>query len=145
MTAACLSGHDKVVHMLLENGASIDTPNSQGLPPILCSAKAGHWQLVDTFLYQGAALEQTDRHGHTALMLAASEGHLGVLEMLLAKGEQFGGFNRCNSAALFTVQCRISFVSQQGQVLYSNVSQCTVNGASLIGNCGNVSTCIASW
>lgn len=79
----------ETVLVLLEAGASINTPNSAGLRPILCAAAAGDWQVIDALLgtHQGSALlNQTDKNGRTPLMIAAAEGHLSIVELLLSKG-----------------------------------------------------------
>ncbi|KAJ8307276.1 hypothetical protein KUTeg_015360 [Tegillarca granosa] len=94
LTAACASGHQDVVHFLLDQGASAHLPNAKSLSPLLCAVDSGKWEIADLLLGMGASLEQTDKYGRTPLMIAAYKGHIGVLEMLLSRGSSIHQVDR---------------------------------------------------
>ncbi|XP_054264581.1 protein TANC2 isoform X4 [Macrosteles quadrilineatus] len=83
----CLFSHEGAVEMvalLLEFGASVDHPNSQGCTPLGLAAGRGHIEVVRQLVSAGASLGRSDTAGRCALVHAARNGHLDVVAHLLA-------------------------------------------------------------
>lgn len=73
---------DDLVHWLVEQGADIDAPDSQGATPL--HTRAGHWQgRIETLLALGADVEAKDQYGDTPLHRAVAVGNRHTTELLL--------------------------------------------------------------
>ncbi|GKZ31438.1 hypothetical protein AbraIFM66950_012048 [Aspergillus brasiliensis] len=86
LSLAAGNGHEGIVQMLLEVGATTGTKTNYGQTPLLLSAKIGHEGIVRKLLEGGAATETEDNYRQTPLLLAAKMGHEGIVQMLLDRG-----------------------------------------------------------
>ncbi|XP_054826171.1 protein TANC1 [Eublepharis macularius] len=76
-------GHEEVVLLLLEFGASIDGASENGMTPLCCAAAAGHMHIVSLLCKKGAKIDHLDKKGQCALVHSALRGHSDILEYLL--------------------------------------------------------------
>ena len=83
---ACSSGHLELVAQLLEHGAAIDEPDSNGATPLILACISGHLNIVNRLLEHGVAIDQADSNGATPLIHAYESGHLEIVEQLLDSG-----------------------------------------------------------
>ena len=74
MTASA-SGHEPLVEMLLERGASLDLQESNGGTALMAAACKGHTSIVRRLLQAGAQWELRNIDGCTALRYAQLMGH----------------------------------------------------------------------
>uniref|UniRef100_A0A7N8X6V3 Tetratricopeptide repeat, ankyrin repeat and coiled-coil containing 1b n=1 Tax=Mastacembelus armatus TaxID=205130 RepID=A0A7N8X6V3_9TELE len=89
----CHLGHQEIVSLLLEFGASVDVVSENGMNPLCFSAAAGHLGLVMLLCKRGAKIDHVDKSGQCALVHAALRGHLEIIQYLLeldwlAEGQQ---------------------------------------------------------
>ena len=76
VAAAAMNGHAETVSLLVDLGASIDTPDSTGKTPLhIAASKKGLVEVVKTLLKAQANLEMVDKDGCTALDLAKKQGN----------------------------------------------------------------------
>lgn len=64
--ALCLFAHEgsvEMVNLLLEFGATLDNPNSQGCTALTLAASRGHSEVVRQLVGAGASLGRTDTAG----------------------------------------------------------------------------------
>jgi len=84
---AAMKGNLKIVEMLLEMGACIDSKNDQNLTPLHLAAKHGRSTIVKMLLLKDISIvNDEDDASNTPLHLAALEGHVKVVEILLECG-----------------------------------------------------------
>eukprot|EP00618_Florenciella_parvula_P018806 CAMPEP_0119541452 /NCGR_PEP_ID=MMETSP1344-20130328/52966_1 /TAXON_ID=236787 /ORGANISM="Florenciella parvula, Strain CCMP2471" /LENGTH=219 /DNA_ID=CAMNT_0007585429 /DNA_START=46 /DNA_END=702 /DNA_ORIENTATION=+ len=81
---ACLNGHIKVVHVLLQAGAHPDHRDKHNATPLHLAADSGYTNVVQALIESGAALELQDDGGHTPLHIAALHGDLQLVQILLS-------------------------------------------------------------
>lgn len=89
----CHLGHQEIVALLLEFGASVDVVSENGMSPLCYSAAAGHLGIVVLLCKRGAKLDHVDKSGQCALVHAALRGHPEIIQYLLelewsAEGQQ---------------------------------------------------------
>ncbi len=77
---------NKVVGLLLDNGADIHFRNKKKATSLILAARAGNSEIVQMLLDKGAKINDQDKYGNNALMHAAMKGHLDVVTLLLSKG-----------------------------------------------------------
>uniref|UniRef100_A0AAR2JF54 Tetratricopeptide repeat, ankyrin repeat and coiled-coil containing 2 n=1 Tax=Pygocentrus nattereri TaxID=42514 RepID=A0AAR2JF54_PYGNA len=75
-------GYMDMVNLLLEFGASVDSPSESGMTPLSYAAAAGHLSIVTTFCKKRAKLDHLDRNGQCALVHAALRGHIELVKFL---------------------------------------------------------------
>jgi len=69
--AAASEGHDEVVTLLLQAGASANLPDEDETTPLMAASARGHVQVVQALLsVGGASINTQNKDGHTALMFA---------------------------------------------------------------------------
>lgn len=96
LLAACQEGHEKIVQILLENGAD---PNlSEGVfmrpyMPFHMACRKGHTQVVKTMLKYGADPDMEDGDGCTPLYTARQNDHENIVRILLDHGADPDGEN----------------------------------------------------
>ncbi|XP_026860889.2 protein TANC2 isoform X1 [Electrophorus electricus] len=76
-------GYGDMVNLLLEFGASVDSPSESGMTPLVYAAAAGHLGIVNALCRRKAKLDHLDRNGQCSLVHAALRGHLDVVKFLL--------------------------------------------------------------
>jgi len=83
---AAKAGDAGLAKQLLDQGASVSSPDAAGEPPLLIAALAGHPDVVALLLDRGSDIEIRNKGGLTALHAAAYGGNLDVVELLVSKG-----------------------------------------------------------
>ncbi|XP_066518825.1 protein TANC2 isoform X2 [Hoplias malabaricus] len=76
-------GYMDMVNLLLEFGASVDSPSESGMTSLCYAAAAGHLSIVSTLYKKRAKLDHVDRNSQCALVHAALRGHMEVVKFLL--------------------------------------------------------------
>lgn len=91
---AAEGGHTDLVQLLLcWPCINADSPNDNGLSPLLIAASHGHTDVVQLLLngwHKGIDTGARDRSGSTALMIAVSHGYLDVVRVILEHGVKAG-------------------------------------------------------
>lgn len=88
---AAAKGNLGVLSAVLEKmPAEIETPDADGMTPILRAAKEGQTGAVEALIAGHAELSKTDNKGNTSLMWAALSGFLDIVKMLLGSSPQIG-------------------------------------------------------
>ena len=89
---AAMDGYHEVVRVLLEAGAAVDFPGSEGMTPLMSAVLSNHAEVVRVLLDHGADPEVSAKGTLLQpLLVAALNGHGEVVRVLLdkgAKGEQ---------------------------------------------------------
>ena len=83
---AVSSGMHHLVAQLIENGASVLSPDAWGQLPLAAAAAEGHAEVADVLLHGGCTADERDARGRTALMFAAASGGVEMCEWLLNHG-----------------------------------------------------------
>lgn len=99
----CRDGNEKVVKMLLDNGAHIDSQDGDRYDsPLLCATEKGNIKLVNLLLDRGASINaQSGCFGTSALQAAASKkGRKELLALLLDRGADINGLGGNYGTAL---------------------------------------------
>uniref|UniRef100_UPI003AAA81CC ankyrin repeat and SOCS box protein 15-like n=1 Tax=Centroberyx gerrardi TaxID=166262 RepID=UPI003AAA81CC len=86
LTLAVRAGLVENVQMLLEHGASPQTPNSKNESPLLLAVRAGSYELVSSLISGGARVEQVCLKKWTAVHEACRLGGVDIMELLLQHG-----------------------------------------------------------
>ncbi|XP_016343590.1 protein TANC2-like isoform X1 [Sinocyclocheilus anshuiensis] len=76
-------GYSEMVHLLLENGVSVDSASESGLTPLGYASAAGHLGIVTALCKRRAKLDHLDKLGQCALVHAALRGRLEVMKFLI--------------------------------------------------------------
>jgi ankyrin repeat protein len=80
--SAAAAGHEKIVDMLLKNGADPNVREQGGYTPLHAAAQNGDLAVIRTLIYGGADLEVKSRDGKTPLDLALEGDHLEAAKLL---------------------------------------------------------------
>ncbi|HEY3473066.1 MAG TPA: ankyrin repeat domain-containing protein [Anaerolineales bacterium] len=80
--SAAAAGHEKIVDMLLKNGADPNVREQGGYTPLHAAAQNGDLGVVRTLIYGGADLEIKSHDGKTPLDLALEAGHVKAARLL---------------------------------------------------------------
>ena len=64
--ASC-KGHESVVQLLLDKGATVDAANKYGNTPLLVASGYGHKSVVQLLLDKGTKVDAVDKDGRTPL------------------------------------------------------------------------------
>ena len=86
--ATCYAGHEDVVQILLDKGASMKLATQNGMTPLHWAAEGGGKRIVQLLLRQGGQLyvNSADDEGDTPLHLAARTGNEEIVQLLLDAG-----------------------------------------------------------
>jgi ankyrin repeat protein len=76
----------KVVGLLLDYGADIESRDPDGLTPLINAIVAGNTEVVETLIQRGANINVWNAEGETALMTAVWWGQRGIVDLLLKVG-----------------------------------------------------------
>jgi ankyrin repeat protein len=80
--SAAAAGHDRIVDMLLKNGADPNVREQGGYTPLHAAAQNGNLAVIRTLIYGGADLEARSDDGKTPLDLALEADHLEAAKLL---------------------------------------------------------------
>ena len=94
-------GHNRVVDVLLDRGASIDAATEDGETALHIATEEGHGDTVNALLRRGADVYRSSSDGSTALHLAVRGNHENVAVHLLRAGANPGGANMNGVTPLF--------------------------------------------
>lgn len=84
--AAAGQGHEVIVRLLLERGATIDYRDSADKTLLTKAAEAGQYVMAKLLLDKGFSIELQDGYGQTPLAGAARRGHEDIVQLLLTHG-----------------------------------------------------------
>ena len=79
-------GYVKLLEMLLDAGADVNTTNEDGDTALIYASDGGHVSCISLLLDRGACPDARESSGCTALMIASRGGHVASIERLLAAG-----------------------------------------------------------
>ncbi|KAK1146894.1 hypothetical protein N8T08_002220 [Aspergillus melleus] len=79
LNIAASQGYDRLVHMLLDNGADLNYESPRSRTPIIAAARGGHEEVVQVLLEWGGTIGE-------AFISAADGGQVHLLRYLLQKG-----------------------------------------------------------
>ena len=83
VSRAAQFNHTKLISLLVENGANVNTHDDEGRTPFLNAVAAGHVGSARVLLKLGADVNATDLLMKTCVHIAVENGHLKILAMLL--------------------------------------------------------------
>jgi uncharacterized protein len=83
---ACLSGNVRLIKLLLEKGAGIDSTDHMGRTPLMMASSVGKTEIVKLLIECGANIHLRDKSGLNALEWASDKGRGDIVELLWAKG-----------------------------------------------------------
>jgi ankyrin repeat protein len=86
---AAEAGFHKVVKILLDNGADVNTKDHDGNTALHTAARKEHFEIVKILLDRSANVnEKNVGVGETALHMAAKTGNFQIVELLFANGAE---------------------------------------------------------
>jgi ankyrin repeat protein len=80
---AAEQGNDRLVLLLLEKGADIESPAKDGRTALHIASWEGHKKVVIVLLEKGAKISMVDIRGRTPLHLSARGGNFDLIKLLL--------------------------------------------------------------
>ncbi|XP_026290950.1 ankyrin repeat family A protein 2 [Frankliniella occidentalis] len=80
------AGQGEITEAELEQESKTDSPDENGLTPLMWAAAYGQLSTVQLFLKHGAQIDKLGPEGETPLLLAAAAGHHDVVRLLLNEG-----------------------------------------------------------
>ncbi|MGC4017219.1 MAG: ankyrin repeat domain-containing protein [Luteolibacter sp.] len=102
INTATTQGDVGIVRMLLDHGAKIDKPDSEGLKPIHLAAQSGNLEMVKLLLSRGAGIHSPSGYSkstETPLESACISGDLAMVKYLVAQGASPAKSADCLSCA----------------------------------------------
>ena len=81
-----LKGHTDITHVLLANGANVDTKNSWGYTPLHWAARRGQTDIVLCLIVNGADVNAKNDEGYTPLHFSAGLGKTAASQLLIDNG-----------------------------------------------------------
>ena len=93
-------GHQDMVQLLLQKGASAEAMNSFNDTPLDVAARNGYTNIMELLLMNGASGKSMDEDNSALLHRAASSGHTSTVELLLSKGASIEAMNKYNMTPL---------------------------------------------
>lgn len=97
---AAFRGHEAVVRLLLDRGASPSAKNKDGMTALHWAAIGRHEAVVKLLLDRGADTNAEDKDGRMALHMAAFQGHEAVVRLLLDRGADVNAKDKDGKTAL---------------------------------------------
>lgn len=86
---AAISGHSRIVDMLIEAGADVNKPNKDGLTALHCAVSWERIEISEKLLMAGAEVDRPlpmQLLGLTLVHMASGKGLTGLAEQIIAKG-----------------------------------------------------------
>jgi ankyrin repeat protein len=90
----------EIVQLLLEQGADIHAPDSNGRTALHEAIREGNLQIFRILLDRGASLQSADFEGSTALHIAAASKDVNIVQILLDRGANLEAVDHDTSTAL---------------------------------------------
>merc|ERR1719219_2009128 len=84
LVIAARGGHGKLVKLLVDHGAALDTHTDDGSSVLMHAISGGSVEAVDVLLSARADPNETNEDGLTPLILAADNGTVEVARLLVA-------------------------------------------------------------
>ena len=75
-----------IVHLLLQNGATVDLYDNNGWTSLMFASQNGHLDIMRLLLQNGVTEDSRPNCGCTSLIFASQNGHLDVVCLLLQNG-----------------------------------------------------------
>lgn len=72
--------------LLLENGADVDSPGSDGVTPLLCALTFSNLEVINLLLANGANIRAVNANDETALHCAAGNPDVRMVQVVLDQG-----------------------------------------------------------
>ncbi|KAK4163756.1 ankyrin repeat-containing domain protein [Cladorrhinum sp. PSN259] len=120
---ALRSDNMRLLRVLLETGASLESQNEDCHTPLLLAARFGHYAATELLVSSGAQIEGTVARGMlTPLMWAAQGGHDSIVKILITKGANI-------EAVDHDFQTALSLAAMENQIEAARVLICA--GANL--------------
>ncbi|MFL6718857.1 MAG: ankyrin repeat domain-containing protein [Burkholderiaceae bacterium] len=82
LTLAAANGHDAIITLLVQRGATVQHVDADGRTALIAAAKRGKSAAVGLLLKFGANLKHKCRQGYTAQQHASRAGHGGIVALL---------------------------------------------------------------
>jgi len=101
VVAAVLAGDLAHLRTLVQAGANVDEPDSDGRTALQHAATAGSVDVASVLLAAGADVHAADRGGWSALYFAAQGHNLGVASVLLEAGARVDAVDEHGNTPLF--------------------------------------------
>lgn len=76
----------RVVHYLLQRGASVDSKNFLDKTPLLVAIEAGAEDAAAVLIFNGANISKADAQGKTPLYWSVAQGNVALTNLLLQRG-----------------------------------------------------------
>ncbi|KAK6506871.1 hypothetical protein TWF481_005331 [Arthrobotrys musiformis] len=102
LVAASREGYLRIVEILLESGASIETDGGIYGSALVAASRGGHQAIVEVLLKNGADIEAGEGYYGSALCAASFAGHIGIVETLLDNGANIEAGRTVYGSALYT-------------------------------------------
>ncbi|KAK6543588.1 hypothetical protein TWF694_000331 [Orbilia ellipsospora] len=104
LTEASSKGHTKIVELLLNRGAVINTREGDFLHALAAASTNGYIKIVELLLDRGADVKSIN--GSDALLKASAAGHIEIVKLLLNRGVNFDVVRSLYDNTLFIVSSR---------------------------------------
>ena len=83
---AAFKGKGKLVSLILEHGADINTTNNVGKTALMLAAESGYKDIVKYLIEMRAGIDLQDKQGYTALFIAVHAGNSEIVSLLINAG-----------------------------------------------------------
>lgn len=86
LTYAALNGHTEIVEFLIKKGANVNAPSKNGTTALMAAARRGAFDIVKLLVAKKANLHATTDRAETAVDIAVKRGNTEIAEYLIAQG-----------------------------------------------------------
>ena len=109
---AVLHGHIEIIHLLIDSGADIDTPetSSLGETPLIHAVRSDRLDIVELLLEKKADTQKTNNSGMTPLFIAASLNYVEIAQLLVKQDQKIDAFDQAEH------QSPLSRAAQKGHL-----------------------------
>ena len=91
LTCAAEFGHAECIKFLVERGAAVNMPNTDGDTPLMIATEKGHVECVNILIEAGANVNIANNYGYEALLDAVLNGHSKCTKELIQAGANVKG------------------------------------------------------
>lgn len=103
---AASKGYERVVKLLIKNGASIDKTGFNKPTPLLEAAGQGYTAIVKLLIENGASINKSDWHDQIPLLYTARKGYTATVKLLIEYGASIEKLEENGQALLTAVASR---------------------------------------